>query len=150
MLKPLEQWICDHCDDVIERPSDGYVIWNRSSERGDHSFKVIHHVKCDHHDHSSSLPLRECVGAGGLSKLLSFWSAGPIMRHLGQSQSDSIEDDDEFVDLVRRLHVPYYEEARQHFTDEQLLSDLSDANKYYPYRPDVLQRVAEDYDRHKA
>ena len=144
MLKPLEEWICDRCGEVIESAQDGYMIWKRDGGAG-HSFKIIHHVRCDAHDHSSSLPLRTLVGPSGLSHLLSLMTYGPVKNNLGERTSGGPSNPDEFADLIRRLHVPYYEEARQSFSNSNLLERLADSNEMYPYQPDVLQGIAENY-----
>jgi len=40
---------------------------------------------------------------------------------------------DEYVDLVRRVQTPHYEEARLRFSDEKTRHWLSDVNEYYPW-----------------
>ena len=52
-------------------------------------------------------------------------------------------DNDEFVDLIRRLHTPYYEQARERFTDPQIARALSRDDRWHPYRPANLRRLAE-------
>ena len=145
MLKPLEQWACDVCGQIINSPSEAYVIWKHDSELGAHSFKIIHHADCDLKDHEASMPIRDFIGTDGLTYLLSFWSIGPVMRLNGMSRSRGVADDNELVDLVRRLHTPHYEEARQHFSNPRALYHLGDANEYYPYMVETLQSIAQEY-----
>jgi len=42
-----------------------------------------------------------------------------------------VGDIDAYVDLVRRLQTPYYEEARARFGEEDVANWLSDANEHY-------------------
>jgi hypothetical protein len=70
---------------------------------------------------------------------LSWLSAGPLREDGGIRVADM----DEYVDLVRRVQTPYYEEARPRFGDEKTYHWLGDANEYYPYLPKTLQRIAE-------
>jgi hypothetical protein len=93
------------------------------------------------------MPLGEYLGPRGLTDLLSFLSCGPIGRERGRPSSASV-DMDEFVDLVRRLHVPYYEEARQYFKDPDILSDFPDDIEVYPYLPDTLKEIIAQKSRH--
>jgi hypothetical protein len=42
-LRPLEQWICDTCGEVIDSPSAGYVEWLSGMERGSYrSYRIVH------------------------------------------------------------------------------------------------------------
>ncbi|WP_054749993.1 hypothetical protein [Ruminiclostridium josui] len=42
-LKPLGQWICDVCGEVIQSPKDGYVQWNRNLNQEIDDFVIVHH-----------------------------------------------------------------------------------------------------------
>jgi len=51
-LTPLQQWICDKCREVIEKPEEGWVEWlteDGTLKKGD--FKIVHHI--------AASPLRE-------------------------------------------------------------------------------------------
>lgn len=53
-----------------------------------------------------------------LAMLLSWLSHGPLV---GPSETmPEVHDFDEYVNLVRRLHTPYYEEARGRFSDDDM------------------------------
>lgn len=144
MLKPLQQWICDVCGDVIEKADDGYVIWKDDDQDGPYDFKVIHHPKCDHHlpNYPLSRAVRDFLGVEGLTRMLSFLSGGPIRKKLSPGDKYGVRDSDEFVDLVRRFQIPFYEEARVRFTDSDILEKTRDWNEYAPYRPDELKWIA--------
>lgn len=148
MDKPLTVWYCDYCDDKIEEASLGYLIWKTTGIAA-HDFKVLHHGKCSDmfRRHPNSNPLQDFVGDIGLTRLLSMLSLGPINAKRAEgSRERLILSDDEFVDLVRRLHVPYYEEARRKFDEEDLIEEFSNSGEIRPYVPDTLKRIitAED------
>lgn len=143
MLKPLEQWICDICGEVIEKPEDGYILWKHDQDLRDYDFKIIHHLKCDADEYPLSTDLESFLGENGRSKLLSILSVGPIKINIGQTSRSNIKDLDEFADLFRRLQLPYYEEARIKFHNRELLENYSDANEYFPYRIEELKKIIE-------
>lgn len=141
MLKPLEQWICDVCGDVIESPEQGYVIWRHDEQYRECDFKIIHQTKCDTGAFPSSAAVEDFLGEAGLNYLLSFLSIGQIKVLLGQRSGASIKDMHEFVDFFRRMQTPYYEEARTKFSNHDLLEWFSDSNEVYPYKSEVLKRI---------
>ena len=145
MLTPLKQWYCDVCGDVIECIEDGYVIWKRDDQYREYAFKIIHKVRCDLKDHSCSMALHDFLGEDGLAYVLAFLSLGPVKHSLGQTHH-GVADIDEFVDLVRRVQTPYYEEARTHFDEEQVMESLSDANEVYPYLRATCEKLARQAD----
>lgn len=145
MTNEMGRWHCDVCGEMIDGAENGYVIWKNDANMKSCGFKIVHHMKCDLPDHTSSSALEDFVGPAGLAKLLSHLSLGPIKQRMGQQSWVDVADLDEFVDLIRRVQTPFYEHARQKFSSSELLSDFSDANEVYPYQPDVLQRIAAKY-----
>ncbi|HLP81974.1 MAG TPA: hypothetical protein VK141_08330 [Nitrosomonas sp.] len=141
MLKPLEQWICDHCGDIIESPEQGYVIWRHDEQHRECDFQIIHQEKCDNRAFPSSAAVEDFLGEAGLNYLLSFLSIGQIKVLLGQRNGASIRDIHEFVDFFRRMQTPYYEEARTKFSNNDLLEYFSDSNEVYPYQSEILKRI---------
>ncbi|MCM0627474.1 hypothetical protein M5J14_23660 [Lysinibacillus sp. OL1_EC] len=112
-LEPLNQWVCDSCGEIIDGPENGWLEWyrdiNGSSNYGKgKGFRIVHHdKKCMYNEHAlfqqnkltADMHLDSFVGPDGLVYLLS------------KIQYDSVEDNAELVEIIRRLHVPYYEEA---------------------------------------
>jgi hypothetical protein len=146
MLKPLEEWYCDVCGDVIQKIDEGYVFFKYDENHLAYDFIVAHQCKCDRDKSTASLPLNQFLGARGVNTLLSFLSLGPIKFHLGQERGSGVKDIDEFVDLFRRMQVPYYEEARTKFSNKQILDNFHDATEAYTYQGDVLKEIVEEYD----
>ncbi|MDG4760484.1 hypothetical protein [Micromonospora sp. WMMD710] len=139
-------WICDSCGDGITDPGMALVVWRSGPEYRD--FLIVHKSvggrDCDPEagaGYTGNLELKFFLGLEGLTRLLGWLSAGPIRN---VPDSNRVSDMDGFVDLVRRVQIPWYEQARSRFRDEQTHHWLGDANEYYPYQPDVLQRIAQE------
>lgn len=145
MTKPLTQWYCDVCGGLIKNVKDGYVVWDTDKEGKVTVIKVIHQSKCDDDSLPNSTALEDFLGTDGLSHLLSLMSAGPIINNGKNRYKKGFADIDVFVDLVRRLHVPNYEEARRRFSDSELRSDYYDANEIAPYLQRDLVHIIEKY-----
>ena len=146
MEEPLKTWYCDVCGEKIEDASKGYVIW-RSAGRTYQGFKIIHQGKCDIKSHPASAALNDFLGDKGLSYCMTFLSLGPVISNSGGAGHCYIQDFDEFADFVRRVQVPYYEEARRLYGNHDLLEALSDANEFYPYVPERMKALIERYGR---
>ena len=148
-LKPLEEFICDVCGEIINSPKEGYVIWrsDRDHDRLQYDFKIIHQMICDDRSCGNSMPLKKFLGVDGLSYLLAFYSLGPLKTFPLPNEFRSknrIFNNDEFIDFIRRVQIPYYEEARQYFNKREVLEDYSDSNEYYPYLPHILKKIIEE------
>lgn len=152
---PFQAWLCDVCGKPVTSESgEGIVTWRTDRAAGsleDYDFKLVHKTidsdpepkRCDPGNAQGfygSLDLEKFVGADGLAMLLSWLSAGPI---IGSGQASRVKDIDEFVDLIRRVQTPYYEEARLRFDESAVRERLDDSNEYYPYLPATLRSIAE-------
>jgi len=146
MLALLKQWYCDVCDEIIEKPEDGYVIWLMDEDLLCSDFKIIHRSKCDidRFRYTSSMPLTSFLEEDGRSYLMTFLSLGPV-KYANSEDFKRIKNMNEFADFFRRVQVPYYEEARRRFNNEKLLRDFDDANEYYPYQVNILKEIIERY-----
>ena len=143
MLKPLEQWICDICGNVVEK-ADAYVIWRQDEHFNGFDFKIIHTTTCDRRtEYPLSMQLSAFLGHDGLAVLLANLSAGPIKAHFGDKSGCSIKDMNGFVDFVRRVQTPYYEEARRCFGDPEVLDLHANDNEVAPYLPENLKAMIE-------
>jgi hypothetical protein len=136
-------WICDVCGESIDNPKNGYVIWKKNQDMEGMSFKIIHNGKCDQEDHGSSTALPNFLGNEGLTKLLSMLSLGVVLINQGVESRQKVENIDEFVDLIRRLQTPNYEQARKHFSNYEVLEDLQEANEVFPYTQETLKSIVE-------
>lgn len=144
MDQPLTHWYCDVCNKKIDSVANGYIVWHDPAipGQGPHGFKIIHQGTCDIGGHNSSTALGDYLGADGLTQLLSHLSYGPIQQHQG---TPAQPNSNEFVDFIRRLQTPYYEEARRKFGKSTVKQAFHGANEYYPYLQaqliDIIQNM---------
>ena len=142
MTGPLKSWRCDSCGDEINDPSTALVI-ARYDDLKPFDWLIVH--KGDSCDPGASagymlnVSLSSFLGEEGLAHLLALLSPGPIKGGSGCR----IANFEQYVDLVRRVQTPYYEEARTKFDDEDVHHQFGDANEYYPYVPKSLRNIAQ-------
>lgn len=145
MSEPLSKWKCDVCGGFIESADDGYVLWKSDANHRSYGFKIIHQGKCDNHSYPLSAALSDFLGPRGLTTLLAMLSLGPVAKNLSRPTHCDVADLDEFVDFVRRVQIPYYEEARPCFNNLDLLRAYSGANEICPYLPEELAGIPDRY-----
>ncbi|WP_262173788.1 hypothetical protein [Saccharococcus sp. Marseille-Q5394] len=121
-LEPIKQWICDACGEIIPNAESGWLEWYRDILPDDEigknkGYRIVHHdSRCMYNARllykenklTADMHLDHYVGHDGLVSLLS------------KVQYDTEENNEELVEIIRRLHVPYFEEARQlhHLAEE--------------------------------
>jgi hypothetical protein len=108
----IEGWRCSSCGELITRVQDGWVEWlagedARGAERL-RGLRLVHKMpECQYDEHQEfrndqsiveGLPLERFVGPDGLMLLLSFLASGDFPR-------------DEVLELIKRVQIPYYEQA---------------------------------------
>lgn len=152
-LAPLMQWYCDRCEGLIEKPKDGWVHWRRDKERNVYDIEIVHHrlaspregddgcyaasPECDTH-------LDEMLGPLGIVRLLAMMDVGAHYDDEGRDVG-KVKDVRNWVEVFRRLHVPYYEEARFHFDRARSGGDLEGMNEIGLYSERVLKHLVEAY-----
>ena len=114
-LIPLRQWICDSCGEAIEKPENGWFEWYTERDTSlDSGFRIVHHRgSCMYNDQRleqqnrspSDFALSMVLGHNGLALLLNLM------------ERKKFADMKEFIEVFRRLHLPYYEEARLYWND---------------------------------
>jgi len=153
MLEPLTQFICDTCSEVIESPDNGWIEWlshydETQNKIVSRDFRICHHrtacQKHSNHIHCSDLPLREFVGERAAVQLARFLDVGPY-HDPDYSGGPELENMRDFTELMRRLTIPYYEEARQWWREAITDDYFADANEIYIYLPKNLRRMIEHY-----
>jgi hypothetical protein len=141
VLEPLTQWRCDYCRQPVTSDA-AYVVWRNDADKLERDFKIIHQGRCDpgdrdEHGYPFSMELSHYLGDSGLSRLLSFISNGRMHR----SSPPSVGDLDEFIDFVRRLQTPYYEEARTRFAEPEVLAMARELSPDQFNDPDTLHEI---------
>ncbi|EHQ29811.1 hypothetical protein [Mucilaginibacter paludis] len=151
MLKPLTQFICDHCGHIIETPEKAYLEWENINDKEGKSratnFKIVHHdaetnTFCSVRPSTATLSLEKFTGPDGIGALLSFYDQGEFVEPVfSVPRALNLR---EFTDIFRRLTIPFYEEGRQYLQfafDDGFIS----SNQYGIYRPEKLQAFIEKY-----
>jgi hypothetical protein len=158
MLQPLRQWICDSCGETIETPEQGYVEWMETDSKK-HGFRIVHHgphsprrndgrdCYYSNAERAGDYPLSEFVGVHGLLELTSWIDMGKW--HNSKYEGPEVRDLREWTTFFRRLHIPYYEEAR-HCIEELRDECEGGANEVYLYLPETLKRIIEKHESNAA
>lgn len=150
-LAPLKQFICDTCGKVINAPEEGLVEMIYNEELHYTRFTVVHHrvwsprrpydnceqgLACDHLDNF--------LGPKGLSAFLAMLDPGPHIKKQCESPH-RVVNIREWVDVVRRLHLPYYEEARQFFAEAMEEGYFVGENELSMFVPTNLRELIMEY-----
>lgn len=109
-------WRCISCGDLITSIEEGWVEWLVTEDGYGKSrvsgLRLVHNV-CRYDPRREfranknlveGLPLERFVGADGLMLLLSLIAQGDMPRA-------------ELLELIKRLHIPGYEQTREFFAD---------------------------------
>ncbi|MDD3022035.1 MAG: hypothetical protein PHX61_13800 [Alphaproteobacteria bacterium] len=146
-MKPLEQFICDTCHSLIEKPHDGWLEWLDDNE-GVHSFRIVHHKSsCYQHAanrHVKDNHLNYFTGPENLPNLYKFLDPGYQYNRDLQPVVNNLQIA-EFTEVLRRLTIPHYEEARLYFDQAEQGGFFDGANEVSPYKQDILKRIIHNY-----
>jgi hypothetical protein len=157
-LLPLQQWVCDTCEEIIEKPEHGYVEYKYKLDSVPllrHDFRVVHHAphspyrksgaNCyyPNSERGGDWALTNCLGARGLV-LLTSW-IDPGKEFVRSFDGPGVKELREWVVLLRRLHVPFYEEARFFFQQAHRDDNLGGSNDFLFYSPKGLQEILREY-----
>lgn len=120
MLQPLEEYICDYCGKTISSPMFAEIVFNVVSGNtfstmlfGD--YKLVH-KRCGYHH------MKEYHCNAPFDHFFNCYLLEPYAA-----------DIKEFQELMRRLTVPYYEEARIYLRNMEAVAHYyNDLNKHRP------------------
>ena len=156
-MEILKQWICDVCGRIID--NTGLVVWNASmypdnDDEKYFKYKIVHpsgafdehgnQYGCDY-DHSNyplSGHLSWFLGGEGLSNLLAMIDVGPLHRDEYEEQITNMRD---FLELFRRVQLPYYEEARLYWEEARRDGYFDGASEVWAYLPRTLENLIKSY-----
>jgi len=124
-LKPLKQFICDSCGKLIEKPKDGWweYLHDRKTELVS-GFRIVHYGGPCYYNVQALGRKNISVGDMHLEHMLRSSGFGNMLHWLELSEKKKIDDQfniSEFTEIMRRLYLPYWEEARQYW--ERAFSD---------------------------
>lgn len=115
-LIPLKQWICDSCGQTIEKLEDAWFEYLKDINTHNVSgFRIAHHnMRCGYDDQTLKSQ-GKAVGAFVLKYMTSYGAFGHLLQWLELTQTGKIKgyiEITEFTEMMRRLYLPYWEEAR--------------------------------------
>jgi hypothetical protein len=160
-LEPLQQWICDECHTLIEHPDHGHMEWIVDARERASGFRLVHEdrrsprtpgdapatsTRCYRyagHPRRHDLDLTQFLGADGLVEMLAFLDPG--REHVPTFDGPRVRDVREFVEVFRRLHLPYYEEARLYWDRAHQDGFFGDMNEVLVFLPFTLKSLVEKY-----
>jgi hypothetical protein len=145
-MAPLNEWLCDSCGEIIPGPDRGYLEWykkiNSEEEAG---FIIVHQPSqsCQYDDKKlyregkieRSLPLTSVVGPNGLVDLMFMF------------QDKRLEDKEELTEIIRRLHIPYYEQARQYWRNAKEDEMFVGMHPTRMFHQDIILEIIDKYER---
>lgn len=143
MSQALSKWRCDKCGGSVT-VEEGYVNWEHENPSRK-EIRIIHQARCDDGAYNSSAALADFLGPDGLVKLTAMLSSGTLVAHRYEDSAsvpaEFLPNLDIWVDFVRRVQIPYYEEARELMRDAELREYLSDSNEVAPYLQRSLKQI---------
>ena len=160
MNAPLQEFICDKCGEVINSPEEGVLEWI-SEWNEEHQtfvnkgFKIIHqfghspnqNTGCSFYQGRSGIsdyPLRMYLNPDfGMANIISLLDVG--QRHQPNFTIPLVENAREYAELVRRLTIEYYDEARLYWSDANNDNFFDDFNEADMYRVSKLREIIEKY-----
>ena len=131
-LKPLSQFICDQCGLLIENADDGWLEWYDDCENPAHGFRIVHAGRRCYYPERADISDNHLIYFTGKDGL-------PILLNLFKRKG--VADQNELAEIIRRLHIPYYEEARRYW-DRAVSEGMIDNEDY---RQAELQAVIKEY-----
>jgi len=163
MLTPLIEYICDTCGEVIKSPEEGWIEWISKSgldgeKRETYGFNIVHHFVysplkdsqpngCYQHTGKSGrhdLHLHDFIKESTImAHILEFLDVGPY--HQPVYKKTDLSDIRQYVETVRRLTIPYYEEARLYWDKAKEDGYFQDANEIWIYKVENLKKLIELY-----
>jgi hypothetical protein len=156
MLEPFKQFFCDTCGLVIESIKDGIIEYFDEPQSADgkpaetmgyHSFKIVHSKRCQNRgsqDNFSDESLEYVLSEGrALPFVYGLLDPGFTIEPVFKGGQTS--DIRGFVEIARRLTIPYYEEARRYFHAASQDGNLAAYNEVERYTPETLLWILELY-----
>ena len=163
MLTPLKQFVCDTCGEVINSPEEGWIEWISKLDlekhtREIHSFNIVHHYSfsplikpnnegCYQHQGKagrSDNHLNQFISDNyKMANILRMLDIGPY--HNPDFKGTDITDLRQYVETVRRLTIPYYEEARLYWDRAEEDGYFDGSNEIWIYGVDNLKYLIEKY-----
>ena len=145
-LVPLQQFICDTCGELIASPANGWLEWRKDADGTLTGFRIVHHATASPRQppadcyypekiKAGDMHLDSYLGPDGLVRLTAFLVPPPAER----------VDIEGLVEVIRRLHIPQYEEARAYWRQATDDGFFDGANEHFPYIQSTLETLLDEY-----
>jgi len=158
-LQPLQQWICDTCGDLIQCPEDGWLEWIATSKVKPHGFRVVHNAKSSPYSHTyegcrhyegvrgrKDMPFGRFVGPDGLGYITELLDWPDSMDTPDRVDNGTPgQHRHNIAELIRRLHIPHYEEARACWTVAEQDGYFRDGGGPWMYEQRTLKEIIDRY-----
>ena len=157
MLEPLKQFICDSCGEVINSPEEGWIEWLEvyTDDGGRCSkFRICHQkgyspykspLGCynytDHPDRADMHLHHFLEEEAIINERLSEVVDNPSARFLGIR----VVDVKEYAELLRRIKMPHFEEARLYFQKAKADHFFAPDDREYMFDKNKLKLLIEEY-----
>lgn len=146
-------WKCDTCGGTIENIKDGWVEWLRKMDSNapfptEFGLRLVHHKPasprskgCQYNENEwddafvQDLDLASFTGSQGLMQLL----------ELIDEKAMPIED---ILEMIKRLHIPLYEQARGHF-DEARREGVYEPNRRPGFYTESQLELVSEWAKHR-
>ena len=137
----LDQFICDTCNQIIENIEEGAIEWispfdGNGKQLPSHSFRICH-------NNYNCYSIYKKVTGGVSRELVHFNDKIKIIELLAIIDKEYFPFDqnslNEYIELFRRLTIPYYEEARQYWNEANNEGLIN--NKTSCFQQDNLERI---------
>jgi hypothetical protein len=155
IIRPLEQFVCDTCHEIIKTPKEGWLEWIHDEKGKNHSFRICHHQLysplrgrgegCYAHgnERGRSDNHLDSILENRMAHLLYFIDVGAY--HEPDFTEPHTRDLREWAELSRRLTIPYYEQARLYWQRATDGGYFDGANEILIYTENFLQKLIEEY-----
>ena len=125
------------------------LIKKKGTEYIKSHFRICHHshacMKYANHPNVRDNHLPDFLGELGFIKLLSFMDMGKTMIPDVDYTGPRIDNFREYTDLLRRLFLPYYEEARYYWQNAENDGEFTETNEVTMYQEWKLKEIIEKY-----
>ncbi|TGE38612.1 hypothetical protein E4K67_11895 [Desulfosporosinus fructosivorans] len=112
-------WICDNCRKKIKDINEGWVEWlELKNENGLYNsyqgIRIVHSARCNY---NQDLVYKKFSAIVGDMDLQSFSGADGLMDLLLFVSEGYFDNKEELLEIIKRIHIPGYEEARSSFEE---------------------------------
>lgn len=148
-LDKTKFWICDNCGKKIDNIENGWIEWLEAKDKNGNykswGIRIVHRVDCIY---NQDLVYKQHKAIVSDVDLKSFSGSDGLMDLLVQISDNNFNDNEEVLEIIKRIHIPGYEEARLYF-DEAIGDGIFEPNTKPSYYSQSDIKAVLDYIRKK-